>query len=274
MLHPQDVAPRQLLLKPSRLPKNIRVFGIDWITDALIIDIRLSGDGRLAVSPCDGLKRSMEWTAQLLRANRDKVMIMVESCVRPDKQGMTRSRRAAQNRGYSGHMAWLTAIMSELAYMRFEEENLSSLLALPAELGKAVCRIPSDSELHEIEGLLSTRDNKDCRLLRAVLATGGFELVGALSDHGTNTQGFVAVRRAGDEMDMAVVSFRGTENEQDWKTNLRYSLTPVDFHKRKGESRRGKFTRGFLTPSGPLGTRLTGICYAPRDSPSSSPAIP
>ena len=74
---------------------------------------------------------------------------------------------------------------------------------------------------------MATRDNKDCRLLRATLAAGGFELVGALSDHDTDTQGFVAVRRAGDETDMAVVSFRGTENMQDWMTNLQYSMAPA-----------------------------------------------
>ena len=126
------------------------------------------------------------------------------------------------------------ATMSELAYMRFEVEDLSALLALPAELGKAMGRPPSNSELQEIEGLLATQDNRDNQLLRAVLAAGGFELVGALSDPGTDTQDFVAVRRASDEMDMAVVSFRGTENEQDWITNLQYLLTPADFPRSAG----------------------------------------
>ena len=93
---------------------------------------------------------------------------------------------------------------------------------------------------------MTTRDNRYNRLLRAVLAAGGFELVGALSDTGTDTQGFVAVRRAGDEMDMAVVSFRGTANVQDWMTNLRYSLTPVDFPQAEGREPTGKVHQGFL----------------------------
>lgn len=137
------------------------------------------------------------------------------------------------------------AIMSELAYMRFEEEDLSALLALPAELGKAMGRPPSCSELQEIEGLLTTRDNKDCRLLQAVLAAGGFQLVGALSDPVTDTQAFIAVRRAGDEMDMGVVSFRGTENGQDWNTNLRHSLTPADSSQAEGRRPTEKVHQGF-----------------------------
>ncbi len=137
-------------------------------------------------------------------------------------------------------------IMSELAYVRFEEEDLNSLLALPTELAKAVGCIHSDSEAQALEGLLATRDNRDNQLLRGVLAAGGFELVGELSNSGTDTYGFVAVRRDGGEMDMAVVSFRGTENLWDWKTNLRYSLTPVDIpHPATNESI-GRVHQGFL----------------------------
>ena len=147
------------------------------------------------------------------------MVMMVEFRDKPDKQGTARPRQPVQHLAYGGHTAWVMAIMSELAYMRFKEEELSSLLALPPELGKAVGRIHSDSEVQALEALLATQDNRDNQLLRAVLAEGGFELVGALSDPGTDTQGFVAVRRVGDEMDMAVVSLRGTENEQDWKTN-------------------------------------------------------
>lgn len=174
------------------------------------------------------------------------MVMMVESRDMPDKQGTARPPQPAQNPAYSRDTAWVMAIMSQLAYMRFEVEDLGALLALPAELGKAMGRPPSNSELQEIESLLATRDNKDCRLLRAALAAGGFELVGALSDHDTDTQGFVAVRRAGDEMDMAVVSFRGTENVWDWKTNLRHSLTPVDFPQAEGREPTGKVHQGFL----------------------------
>lgn len=162
-------------------------------------------------------------------ASGDKIMVMVECCDKPDKRGTVRPRQPVQSLGYSGHTAWVMAIMSELAYMRFEEEDLGSLLALAAELAKALGRIASDSDAQALEGLLATRDNRGNRLLRGVLAAGGFELIGVLPDPGTDTQGFVAVRRVGDEMDMAVVSFRGTENVRDWETNLRYSLTPVVF---------------------------------------------
>ena len=211
----------------------------------MILDIRFSGDGRLPISSCDGLKGSIEWAAQFLRASGDKIIIMVESQDQPDKQGTAQSRQTVQNLAYSGHTAWVMAIMSELAYMRFEEEDLNSPLALPAELGKAVGRIHSDSEAQALERLLATRDNRDLRLLRSVLAAGGFELVGALSDSATDTQGFVAVRRVGDEMDMAVVSFRGTENERDWITNLQYSLTPADSPQAEGRESTARVHQGF-----------------------------
>ena len=172
-------------------------------------------------------------------------MIMVESNDKPDKQGTFRPLQPVQKLRYSGHTAWVMAIMSELAYMRFKEEDMSSLLALPAELAKAVGRVYSDSDAQVLEGLLATRDNRGNRLLRGVLAAGGFELAGMLSDPGTDTQGFVAVRRAGDEMDMAVVSFRGTENVRDWETNLHYSLTPVDIPRPATNESIGRVHQGF-----------------------------
>ena len=182
----------------------------------------------------------------MLRSGGDKIVMMVESYEKPDKQGKARPRQPVQNLPYSGHTAWVMAILSELAYMRFKEEELSSLLALPAELARAVGRIYSDSEAQALERLLATRDNRDNQLLRVVLAAGGFELVGVLSDPGTDTQGFVAVRRADDEMDMAVVSFRGTENVRDWMTNLQYSMTPANSPQAEGRESTGKVHQGFL----------------------------
>ena len=181
----------------------------------------------------------------MLWASSDKIMMMVESQENQDKQGAARPRQPVQKLGYSGHTAWVMAIMSELAYMRFEEEDLSSLLALAAELAKAVGRIPSDSDAQALEGLLATRDNWDNRLLRGILTAGGFQLVGVLSDSGTDTQGFVAVRRVGDERDMAVVSFRGTENVQDWETNLRHSLIPADLLHSAANGPTAKVHQGF-----------------------------
>jgi len=228
----------------------------------------------LLISSCNGRKGSIERVAQFLRAIGDKVMAMTGPEDVPEKQGTARPQRPVRNHAYSGLTAWVMAIMSELAYLRFEEEELSALFALPAELGKAVGRIPSGSEAQGLERLLTTRDNRDLRLLRAVLAAGGFELVGGLSDHGADTQGFVAVRRAGDDTDMAVVSFRGTENIRDWETNLRHSLIPADFPQPAGNESKARVHRGSATPSCPSGNRSTGTCHAPRDSLYSSPAIP
>lgn len=72
-------------------------------------------------------------------------MNMVETYDEPDKQGAARPRQPVQKLQYSGHTAWVMAIISKLAYMRFEEEYLNSLLALSAEVAKAFGRLPSDS---------------------------------------------------------------------------------------------------------------------------------
>ena len=176
----------------------------------------------------------------------DTIMIMVGSDDKQDCQAPVPSGRPRQGSGYSKRIAWITAIIAELAYMRFEEEDLDSLLALPAELGDAVGHDHSNSEGQELNQLLATRDNRHFRLLRAVLGAGGFELVGALSDSGTDTQGFVAVRRAGGDTDMAVVSFRGTENIRDWETNLQYSQTPAASPYPAVNESGGRVHQGFL----------------------------
>ena len=170
---------------------------------------------------------------------------MIESDDELDELAADRLGQPVQGSGYSDWRAWVMAIMSELAYMRFEEEDLSRLLALAAELAEALGQFPPAPDAQALEQLLATRDNGDYRLLRAVLAAGGFELVGGLSDLGTDTQGFVAVRRAGDDMDMAVVSFRGTENLRDWETNLRHSLTLADFPHPDANGTTGRVHQGF-----------------------------
>ena len=105
------------------------------------------------------------------------MVIMVESCDNTERQGTGLPRQPVQKLGYSSHTAWVMAIMSGLAYMRFEEEALDTLLELPAELAKAVGRIRSDAEAQALEELLATRDNRDNRLLRDILAAGGFQLL-------------------------------------------------------------------------------------------------
>ena len=173
-------------------------------------------------------------------------MVMIASDDRPGYQGMARFRQPGQGSAYNGLTAWVMAIMSELAYMRFGEEDVRALLALPTELAKAFGRCLSESEARDLEHLLATRDNRDFLLLRTVLAAGGFELLGVLSDPSTDTQGFVALRLSGAETDMAVVSFRGTENLRDWETNLRHSLASADFLQPGENEPLGKVHQGFL----------------------------
>ena len=154
----------------------------------------------------------------------DTIMKMIEPDDSPPHRGTAQSRQPAQGSAYSALTAWVMAIMSELAYMRFEEEDLSSLLALPAELGKAFGRCNLESEAQALERLLATRDNRDSRLLRAVLAAGAASsslehcLIPAPTPKASLPSAVPAMT-----MDMAVVSFRGTENLRDWGTNLRHS---------------------------------------------------
>ena len=201
----------------------------------------------MPISSCDGRKRSIEGGAQFLRASGDKIMIMVESYDKPDKQGTARSTTTGSEsrvqRTYGvGHGHYV-----RVGVHAVQGGGTECAPRTADRTGECLwSRVHSDSEAQALERLLATRDNRDLRLLRAVLAVGGFELVGALSDHGTDTQGFVTVRRAGDEMDMAMVSFRGTENVQDWITNLQYSLTPADSPQAEGRESTGKVHRGFL----------------------------
>ena len=83
-----------------------------------------------------------------------------------------------------------------------------------------------------------------------------------LSGPTTDAQGFVAVRRVGGDMDMAVVSFRGTENLRDWETNLRYSQTLVKSPHYAPNGLTGRVHQGFLDAFMPVRGRVDR--YMPR----------
>lgn len=84
--------------------------------------------------------------------------------------------------------------------------------------------------------------------LRQTLAAGGCALKGVPLDAGTDTQGYVAVRRSRDGLGMAVLAFRGTQQVKDWMTNLDAVTTPVSGSRREmlGNVHKG-FNEAFLS---------------------------
>ena len=137
------------------------------------------------------------------------------------------TKRAA----YSDRAAWLMAIMAELAYTRFDQEDDSRILSLARELAELTDREQIVERLRGLAALLgSDREagaTEDNALLRGALAAGGFCLKGVLFNAATDTQGYIAVKRADHGHGMAVLAFRGTQQVKDWMTNLDAATTQV-----------------------------------------------
>ena len=146
---------------------------------------------------------------------------MPEQDLRKDLTRFSALKPPAKRAAYSDRTAWLMAILSELAYSRFDEENRSALLALAGELAELSDRDAIAGKLRDFGKLVSAPTDSGNEVLRSVLEIGGFELRGVLLDDATDTQGFVAVRHPDDGPGMAVVSFRGTQQVRDWMTNLK-----------------------------------------------------
>ena len=140
-------------------------------------------------------------------------------------------RPPVKRAAYSDRTAWLMAIMAELAYKRFDQEDDGSIRSLARELAKLTNEDQIVKRLRGLPALLcSARDGgatEDNALLRNALGAGGFRLKGVLFDARTDTQGYVAVKRPDDGPGMAVLAFRGTHNVKDWMTNLNVAMTQV-----------------------------------------------
>ena len=150
-------------------------------------------------------------------------------------------RRAA----YSDRTAWLMAVLAELAYTRFDEEDDAALVNLAEEL--AGLGDPSEvaDRLKAFKASLGHAARNGNETLRQVLAAGGFDLRGVLLDAATDTQGFVAAHRTANGFDMAVVSFRGTQQVKDWMTNLKLDKDPVRKRSQDRPTLVGEVHRGF-----------------------------
>ena len=124
-------------------------------------------------------------------------------------------RRAA----FSDRTAWLMAVLAELAYTRFAEEDDSALISLAEELAGLGDPNEVADRLKAFKASLGHADRDGNETLRQVLVAGGFDLRGVLFDAATDTQGFVAAHRAASGFDMAVVSFRGTQQAKGTRQN-------------------------------------------------------
>lgn len=132
---------------------------------------------------------------------------------------------------YSDRTAWLMAILSELAYTRLDEDDDQSILELARELAELTDQQAIAQRLRSLSGFLGSGGSGGGPagnvLLGEALNAGGFELKGVLFDASTDTQGYVAVRRSGNEPRIAVVAFRGTQQVKDWITNLKAVKTTL-----------------------------------------------
>ena len=140
-------------------------------------------------------------------------------------------RAPVKRAAYSDRAAWLMAVLAELAYTRFdEEEDKGSILSLARELAELTDEDRIAELLKELAASLGSErgpQGEGNARLRRVLAAGGFALKGVLFNADSDTQGYVAVRRSGDGLGMAVLAFRGTQQAKDWMTNLDAVTTPV-----------------------------------------------
>lgn len=184
-----------------------------------------------------------------------------------DFEKISKCRPPLRRAAYSDRTAWLMSILAELAYTRFDEEDESVLIDLAQEL--AGLGDPGDvaRRLKDFKATIGCADRDGHVKLREILAAGGFELRGILFDAATDTQGFVAAHQTDGNCDMAVISFRGTQEAQDWMTNFNFDKDPVrkrsqDHPNLVGHVHRG-FNQAFLSVERQIRNHLTGLSDVP-----------
>jgi len=146
-----------------------------------------------------------------------------------------------QRVGYSDRTAWLMASMSELAYLKFEDNTpLSRLIDdISQAIGKSPSQVSTALEplldQKKREAIVATAEQR----LKGILNSIDFDLL--LTFNSAETQGFMAKRRsAQSRREMMVLAFRGTEKKlRDWKTDLRIELKEVS-------GKKGRIHAGFL----------------------------
>ncbi|GJL89846.1 MAG: hypothetical protein DHS20C03_35550 [Minwuia thermotolerans] len=150
------------------------------------------------------------------------------------------TKRAA----YSDRTAWMMAVLSQLAYERFEGTG-ENMLKLAAELARLGSQEKIATRLMQLSELLSSPSEPSTDVLMEALAAGGFELIGTFDKTATDTQGFVTVRKNEDEQGIVVLVFRGTQQIKDWKTNLDAATTEITGTNDEGNRVLGRMHSGF-----------------------------
>ncbi|MEO1041875.1 MAG: lipase family protein [Pseudomonadota bacterium] len=153
---------------------------------------------------------------------------------------------------YSDRMAWQMAVLSQLAYIKFEEQSIEAIGSLAEDLAASNNVNDIQSELVRLleryrqaflmrprpERSLSNEENFTSRmLLRQILAVCGFKLQGIFPDPEfdpeAEIEGFVATCDGPHEA-YAVLIFRGTDSFQDWLSNVDAGLQPLEEQEHPG----------------------------------------
>ena len=139
---------------------------------------------------------------------------------------------------YSDRMSLLMAEMAKLAYIKFENQPDSDQLHLD-ELNQVVHEIKDAGDGAQAKDILAayvesapeTARERARQDLKTELDNGGFKLINTYAVEGT--QAFLAAKKPGanaapGEEGFTVLSFRGTTDFMDWKTNLNAFKEMVD----------------------------------------------
>lgn len=160
---------------------------------------------------------------------------------------------------YSDRTAWMMAILAELAYVRFDQDGDNDLYSIALDIlriakstgleldgsndstefpdpsrekvdGAFRAKIDSLLEQH-FSKMTEDKESTENKLLKGLLELGGWNLKGVVFDKKTDTQGYIAINRSeteADELGMAVIVFRGTQQSIDWWTNLNATAIEIN----------------------------------------------
>lgn len=154
--------------------------------------------------------------------------------IKQDFEQLKEMQIPVKRAAFSDRTAWIMAILAELSYAEFDEEKEQFFPRLAAELAKLTNQKEIEERLRDLREKLAdlsrtpTGPKTKNKALKATLKAGGFELGGGrvIHNEASGTQGFVACRRDDSGTGMAVICFRGTQQIEDWLTNVR--IKPVD----------------------------------------------
>ncbi len=181
------------------------------------------------------------------------------------------TKRAA----WSDRAALLMAEMSKLAYKKFEQipggnekytqSQLDEMLERMLEPAGEASSSASDGEGPEDSRPEATKEALD---LQKDLSKAGFVLAGLFNDSRTHTQAFLAItdpnavaeKRPFRDLDVSILSFRGTEGFKDWLTNIDIVLKETHIPGTKHEALiHSGFQRAFNSVKPAILSKLTPI---------------